>query len=157
MGYVLSRLQRSEDLRRDRRHYRKRSDEGEASEPRRPAYDEQSLHEAVGLRGRHGYAEPAGQVGEAEDEGHGAAGDLQADGHPHVQLRSPARPEPHGSSRAQARSVSDYQEALEDRMSDYRAEVGETLSAQTQTETSRNFEMADLVAQHRAITPAPTA
>jgi hypothetical protein len=33
-------------------------------------------------------------------------------------------------------------------MSDYRAEVGEMLSAQTQTETSRKFEMADLVAQH---------
>ena len=32
-------------------------------------------------------------------------------------------------------------------MSDYRAEVGEVLNAQTQTETSREFEMADLVAQ----------
>jgi hypothetical protein len=32
-------------------------------------------------------------------------------------------------------------------MSDYRAEVGEMLNAQTQTETSRKFEMADLVAQ----------
>ena len=32
-------------------------------------------------------------------------------------------------------------------MSDYRAEVGEMLNAQTETETSRRFEMADLVAQ----------
>ena len=33
-------------------------------------------------------------------------------------------------------------------MSDYRAEVAEGLRAHTQTETSRKFEMADLVAQH---------
>ena len=68
-------------------------------------------------------------------------------GTPYVQLRAQHDPNRMTPAVQQARSVSDYQEALEDRMSDYRAEVGEMLNAQTQTETSRKFEMADLVAQ----------
>jgi hypothetical protein len=68
-------------------------------------------------------------------------------GTPYVQLRAQHDPSRMAPAVSQARSVSDYQEALEDRVSDYRAEVGEMLNAQTQTETSRKFEMADLVAQ----------
>ena len=68
-------------------------------------------------------------------------------GTPYVQLRAQHDPSRMAPAVQQARSVSDNQEALEDRMSDYRAEVGEMLNAQTQTETSKKFEMADLVAQ----------
>ena len=103
MGDTSSNLQWSEEeraLRRDRRQYPERSGEGGVSEPRRPADHEQSLDEAVGLRDRRGCAEPAGQVGEAENEGHGALGNLQADRHPVCSAQSPARPEPHGSRRA---------------------------------------------------------
>ena len=45
-------------------------------------------------------------------------------------------------------------------MSDYRAKVGEALNAQTQTDTSRKFEMADLVTQQlrgESYRPSPTA
>ena len=69
-------------------------------------------------------------------------------GTPYVQLRAQHDPDRMAPAVQQARSVSEYQEALEDRTSEFRAEVGEMLSAQTQTETSRKFEMADLVAQH---------
>ena len=69
-------------------------------------------------------------------------------GTPYVQLRAQHDPSRMAPAVQQARSISDYQEALEDRVSDYMDEVGEMLNAQTQTETSRKFEMADLVAQH---------
>ena len=80
-------------------------------------------------------------------------------GTPYVQLTAQRDPSRMAPAVQQARSVSDYQEALEDRMSDYRAEVAEGLGAHTQTETSRKFEMADLVAKRlrvRAIAPPPT-
>ena len=81
-------------------------------------------------------------------------------GTPCVQLRAQRDPSRMAPAVQQARSVSDYQEALEDRVSDYRDEVGEMLNAQTQTETSKKFEMADLVAQHlrgESYLPSPTA
>ena len=43
---------------------------------------------------------PAGQVGEAENEGHGAPRDRKTDGHPACSAQSPARPEPNDPRRA---------------------------------------------------------
>ena len=69
-------------------------------------------------------------------------------GTPYVQMRAQHDPARQAGVMRQLKSDSDYQEALDERLSDYRSEVGEMLNAQTQTEVGKKFEMANLVAQH---------
>ena len=69
-------------------------------------------------------------------------------GTPYVQMRAQHDPARQAGVMRQLQSDSDYQETLDERLSDYRSEVGEMLNAQTQTEVGKNFEMANLVSQH---------
>ncbi len=69
-------------------------------------------------------------------------------GTPYVQMRAQHDPARQAGVIRQLKSDSDYQEALDERLSDYRSEVGEMLNAQTQTEVGKKFEMANLVSQH---------
>ena len=69
-------------------------------------------------------------------------------GTPYVQMRAQHDPARQAGVMRQLKSDSDYQEALDERQSDYRSEVGEMLIAQTQTEIGKKFEMANLVSQH---------
>ena len=58
-------------------------------------------------------------------------------GTPYVRKRAKHDPAKQAGVMRQLKSDSDYQEALDDRVSDYRSEVGEMLSAQTQTEIGK--------------------
>ena len=81
-------------------------------------------------------------------------------GTPYVQLRAQHDPSRMAPAVQQARSVSDYQEALEERMSDFRTEVAKGLNAHTQTETSRSSRWRTSPPNTygvRAIIPPPTA
>ena len=69
-------------------------------------------------------------------------------GTPFVQMRAQHDPARQAGVMRQLKSDSDYQEALDDRASEFRSEVGEMLNAQTQTEMGKKFEMASLVSQH---------
>ena len=69
-------------------------------------------------------------------------------GTPFVQMRAQHDPARQAGVMRQLKSDSDYQEALDDRASEFRSEVGEMLNAQTQTEMGKKFEMANLVSQH---------
>ena len=69
-------------------------------------------------------------------------------GMPCVQMRAQRDPARQAGVMRQLKSDSDYQEALDERLSDYRSEVGEMLNDQTQTEVGKKFEMANLVSQH---------
>jgi hypothetical protein len=69
-------------------------------------------------------------------------------GTPFVQMRAQHDPARQAGVMSQLKSDSDYQEALDDRASEFRTEVGEMLNAQTQTEMGKKFEMANLVSQH---------
>ena len=64
-------------------------------------------------------------------------------GTPFVQMRAQHDPARQVGVMRQLRSDSDYQEALDDRASEFRSEVGEMLNAQTQTEMGKKFEMAN--------------
>ena len=58
-------------------------------------------------------------------------------GTPFVQMRVQHDASRQAGVMRQLRSASDYQEALDDRASDFRSEVGEMLSAQTRTEMGK--------------------
>ena len=77
-------------------------------------------------------------------------------GTPFVQTRAQHDPARQAGVMRQLRSDSEYQEALDDKASDYRGEVGEMLSAQTQTEMGNQFEMANLASHPSPVRSGPT-